>query len=167
MNEVTAASYVRVDGEFRPIRDAERHDDSCRWVPGAISLTVDGVELMGVTLWDDVNWLWPFVVQALDECRRSGSGQRAFPSQGIYFGASALRGGADLLLRVTTPDGSIDRRAVAPADKLYVTVARAGIEFFEELRRLCGSEADPSVQEEAPLRRWLDEMGLSPHPDGG
>lgn len=165
MSRVAVESYVRVDGEFRPIREAERHDESCTWVPGAISLTVDGVELFGVRLWDDVNWLWPLVVQALDECRRSGAGQTAFPDQEIWISAATLEGGGDVLLSVTTRDRRIDRSAVAPADELYAVVARAGIDFFEELRRLCGPRRNPS-QKEAALRRWLAELGLPPHPDG-
>ncbi|MGW6128726.1 hypothetical protein ACWFNE_01740 [Cellulomonas sp. NPDC055163] len=165
MSRVAAESYVRVDGEFRPIREAGRHDNSCLYVPGAISLIVDGVELLGVKLWDDVNLLWPFVVQALDECRRSGSGQRAFPDQPIHVSAETLQRGGDVLVRITTPDRTIDRSAVVPADELYAVVARAGIQFFEELRRLCGPRRYPS-QEEAALRRWLAELDLPPHPDG-
>lgn len=86
-------------------------------MPGAISLTVDGVELLGPELWDDVNWLWPFVILALDECRRSGAGQRYFPDQPI--------------------------------------------EFFRELRRLCGDLASAKEEtalrdEEMPVRaRWV------------
>ncbi|MBO3102138.1 hypothetical protein KG102_15675 [Cellulomonas fengjieae] len=116
---------------------------------------MDGVELLGPELWDDVNWLWPFVVQALDECRQSGSGKRYFPDQPVAFTATTQWEG-NVLLTVTTSDRSIHRSAVAPSDELYDVVARSGIEFFQELRRLCGPDPASEV-EEAALRRWLGD----------
>lgn len=160
MSRVAVESYVRVDSEFRLIREVERHDGSCDYVPGAISLSVDGVELLGLALWDEINWLWPYVIQALDECRRSGSGKRYFPDQPILFSAETAGWAGHVLLRVTTSSKSIDRSAVAPADELYGVVARAGIDFIEELRRLCGPEP-ASAKEETALRRWLEELGRS------
>ena len=154
MSRVQMASLVRVDGEFTPVSEAGRHDGDCEYVPGAISLIVDGVELLGTDLWDDVNWLWPFIVQALDECRQSGSGTRNFPDQPIAFKAEKAQWGGNVILTVATSDKSIHRTAVAPGDELYEVAARAGVEFFGELRRLCGP--DPaSAKEEALLGGWL------------
>ncbi|GAB3170614.1 hypothetical protein GCM10027059_37340 [Myceligenerans halotolerans] len=147
-------SFVRVDGEFRPVSEAERHDGDCEYVPGAISLTVDGVELLGTELWDDVNWLWPFVVQAVRECRDSGSGTRHFPDQPITFKVEKAQWGGNVMLTVTTADRSIHRTAIAPEGEVYETVARAGAEFFKHLRRLCGSDA-VSEEEEAATISWL------------
>ncbi|WP_423463948.1 hypothetical protein ACO229_04550 [Promicromonospora sp. MS192] len=154
MSRVEATSYVRADGEFRAIAQASHHDGDCDYVPGAISLKVDGVELLGLDLWDDVNWLWPLVIQALDEFRHSGSGKRYFPDQPIAIIVEAAPWGGNLLLTVTTSDKSIHRTAVAPRDELFETVARAGAHFFRELGRLCGPES-AAGQEEAVLRSWV------------
>jgi hypothetical protein len=68
------------------------------------------------------------VVQALDECRRTGFGRRGFPDQPISFKAELAWAGNVL---VTVTDGeSINRSAVAPADELYQVVAREGVQFF-------------------------------------
>ena len=135
------------------MESATAHDGACDYVPGAISLTVDGAELLGDGLWDDVNWLWPGIVGALEECRRSGSGTSWFPDQPIVFGAESLRRPGYLKVSVTTADRSIHRAAVAPSDAVYEAVARAGLTFFAALARLCGSSG--ASREEAELRRWL------------
>ncbi|MFI6680468.1 hypothetical protein [Kribbella sp. NPDC050470] len=67
---------MRIGEDFLPIQEAQRYDGDGVYVPGAASLVIDGVEVLGIDLWDDVNWLWPFIVQALDDCRRAGAGRR-------------------------------------------------------------------------------------------
>ena len=58
------------------------------------------------------------------------------------------------LLVSVTDGGPIKRRVLAPADELYEAVARAGLEFFEELQRLCpGTEF--GHEEREILGLWL------------
>jgi hypothetical protein len=154
VSRIQIRSYLRVGDVFQPVKEAERYDGDCMYVPGAISLAIDGVDVLGIDLWDDVNWLWPFIVQALDDRRRTGSGRRGFPDQPISFMAEAAWAG-NTLIRVT--DGaSINRTAVAPDDRLYETVARAGLEFFAELHRLC-PRSDIGREEGEILESWLAE----------
>ncbi|MEI8407153.1 MULTISPECIES: hypothetical protein [unclassified Kribbella] len=114
-------------------------------------LIVDGVEVLSLDLWDDVNWLWPYVVQALDDCRRTGTGERYFPDQPILFRAKTVGRRGEVLLSVTGE--SITRKVVVPADELFPAVALAGLEFFAELDRLCGAAAPV---ERAVLEAWKD-----------
>ena len=153
MTSVEIQSFVRArDGEFVPIVEVPRFGGECRYVAGAISLKVDGLELFGLDLWDDVNWLWPFVVQALKDCRRTGAGKRGFPDQPISIIAERARPG-HTLIRVT--DGaSINRTAVAADADLFGAVARAGMIFFAELFRLCPAE-DMGSEENDVLMTWL------------
>ncbi|GEL98530.1 hypothetical protein [Cellulomonas terrae] len=162
MSRVRVESYVRVQGAFRPIRSVQRYDDSTEHVPGAISLLVDEVELLGVELWDDVNWLWPYVVKALDDCRRTGSGKRYFPDQPIAFEAKKLPRAGSVLLTVRDA-GSLHRSVRAPLGELYEEVGRAGLDFFQELRRLCGVLELPvaSEKDEATMRTWLADSPKS------
>lgn len=152
MSRVLIQSFLRSDDGFEPMKQVQRYGGDCRYVPGAISLVVDGVDLLGVELWDDVNWLWPFVVQALSECRQTGAGRRGFPDQPITFKAEVAWAGT-VLLSVT--DGEdLDRKVVAPADELYDSVARAGLEFFADLQRLCPNN-DMGLEEREVLETWL------------
>jgi hypothetical protein len=122
------------------------------YVPGAVSLIVDGVDVLETDLWDDVNWLWPFIVQALDDGRRTGSGRRAFPDQPIRFKAEAAWAGNTLIS--VTGGASINRTAVASDTRLYEAVAGAGLEFFGALHRLCPGP-DIGREERQILESWL------------
>ncbi|GAB3088590.1 hypothetical protein [Isoptericola nanjingensis] len=155
MKRVQVASFVRVGGEFCLIGRAVRHDGDCEYVPGAIGLAVDGYELLGQDLWDDINWLWPVMVQGLDECRSAGSAKRFFPDQPIAFESKMVGARGEVMLAVRTADRTIDRRAIAPVAELYEAVALAGLEFYENLRRLCGPGA-VADEDERIVRGWLE-----------
>ena len=158
MTRVQIRSFVRRDdGSFLEIGDVVAHRGDCMYLPGAVSFTVDGVELFGLDLWDDVNWLWPLLVQVFVDCRGAGSGKRGFPDQPISI--SAERSWADHTLIRVTDGAAINRSAVAPDRELFESLAAAGSEFFRELRRLCPD--DPMGQQEQEiLASWLRHGGL-------
>ncbi|WP_413250464.1 hypothetical protein [Sinomonas flava] len=150
MNSISVESYIRMGDAFVPIQEISRYGGDREYVPGAISLRIDGIEILGVELWDDVNWLWLFIVQALDDCRRTGFGNRGFPDQPISF--SVRVAGAGQLLVSVTDGESINRKANAVADELYAAVAGAGLEFFAQLERLCPGT---NLDESKVLQAWL------------
>jgi len=152
VSRVKIATFVRSGATFVPVEDLERYDGSPDHVAGAISLTIDEAELLGTELWDDVNWLWPFIVRALDEYRRTGSGKRGFPDQPISFSAELAWSGT-ALIRVFDGE-SIERSSTVPDDDLFDEVARAGISFFDQLQRLCPGTSF-GVAERATLEGWL------------
>ena len=64
MTRVIVKSFLRdAEGSFEGVSSVSGFSGDCRYVSGAISFKVDGAELLGPELWDDVNWLWPLVVQ--------------------------------------------------------------------------------------------------------
>jgi hypothetical protein len=97
---------------FTPIVPVDRYEGEPDDVEGAFCLTIDGVRVTTLEEWDDVNWLWPFVVNASDECERSGRGETMFSDQPLRFSLERI--------------GSSDR----------IRVAAAGLVFFDELERL-------------------------------
>lgn len=152
MQRIQVRSFIRIGSDFLPIQDIKRYEGDRQYVPGAVSLVIDGIELLGTDLWDDVNWLWPFIVQALDDCRNTGFGKRGFPDQPISFKAEKARAANT---RITVTGGtSINRTAVSSDDQLYETVARAGVEFFAHLNRVCPG-SDIGEEERATLESWL------------
>ncbi|MFV0460786.1 MAG: hypothetical protein ACK5MT_18680 [Actinomycetales bacterium] len=157
MTRVQIRSFVRNDdGSFLEIGDVAAHPGDCMYIPGAVSFTVDGVELFGLDLWDDVNWLWPLMVHAFADCRSTGSGKRGFPDQPISI--TAERAWADHTLIRVTDGAAINRSAVAPDGELFESLAVAGAEFFRELGRLCPE--DPiGQQEQEILASWLGRGG--------
>lgn len=62
-DRIVIESLLLLNDKFKPMRDVAQYAGDCDYVHGAISMLVDGVELMGETFWDDIDWLWPFVIQ--------------------------------------------------------------------------------------------------------
>ncbi|MFC8733965.1 hypothetical protein ACFT5B_16055 [Luteimicrobium sp. NPDC057192] len=159
---IDIVSFIKSDdGSFERVEDAHEYHGDSDYVEGAISFVVDGVELFGLELWDDVNWLWPLLVHALDDYRRTGLGQRSFPDQPIYFKAEAMSWKGHTLLTVTDR-GDLNRSAAVPTDDLLREVAKSGAGFFRELGRLVPVAVDAegfvAPVEEAILSGWLGEL---------
>jgi hypothetical protein len=136
---------------FRSIRQLERYDGDPDHVEGAIVMTIDGVPLLSEADWDDVDWLWPSVVQAAEECRITGAGERRFPDQPVLFSARRLATGR---LLVSVQLGDETRAATTQATEFYRALAAAGTEFFNHHRRLVRGSGGHE-REAALLRTWL------------
>jgi hypothetical protein len=149
---VVIDTYLRTGtGGFRSIRELERYDGDPDHVEGAIVMSIDGVPLLSEDERDDVDWLWPSLVQAAEECRTTGAGQRAFPDQPIWFSARSLATGR---LLVSVQLGDQTRAAAAKATEFYCALAAAGTEFFDHHRRLVRGSGGYE-REAALLRTWL------------
>lgn len=157
--KVDMRSLVRLaDGSFIDIVEATVVAGDCSYVRGAISLRIDTVELFGPELWDDVNWLWPLLIRALDDCQATGMGRRGFPSQPIAIVAERAWSGHT---RLSVTDGdAINRSAVATDHDLLSAVTAAGLEFFRELRRLCPHD-DTGEEERLIIESWNRERPAS------
>lgn len=155
---VSVSSHLRLpDGTFKPVANATRVED-CDYVKGAIRLVVDGTELFSLDLWDDINWLWPFVINAMEDCRNSGSGQRYFPSQPLLFEATSLGSGDQVRLSVS--GGEILRSVVVGGSDIYAAVAHAALDFFSSLERLCPAAWAAHRRNAEAVESWL--VTLSP-----
>ncbi|MCB1281555.1 MAG: hypothetical protein KDB18_08525 [Salinibacterium sp.] len=143
-------------GEFARIADVGSYSGDASHVPGAIELSVHGAVVLDRELWDDVDWLWPYVIQAIDECLAFGLGERYFPDQPIVFRVERI---GDRRLMFTVQGGAIDRMVAADTAELLAAVAEAALDFFDHLERLVpGSEAT-FVEEIARVRSWAVQRG--------
>jgi hypothetical protein len=137
-------------GDLRPIRELDRYDGDPAHVEGAVVMAVDGAPILSAGEWDDIDYLWAYLVQAADACRRTGAGECSFPDQPITFRAQRL-GTGRLLLAVQIGD---ERRTATPPDaEFYRALAAAGSEFFEHHRRLVRGSGGYE-REAAILRSW-------------
>ena len=100
-------------------------------------LDIGHVQVLSLELWDDVNWLWPFIVQAFDECQRLGVGECFFPSQPIRFHVSSI--GSTGQIRVLVEGGSIRKVAIAQSSEIFPAVAQGALAFFAALHKICPS----------------------------
>ncbi len=156
MSSVEVTTYLRqADGALVPLEDSgliDRRD--CSYLPGSIAMTIDGAAIMPSSLWDDVNWLWPSVVRVVDDYRRTGWGEVKFPSQPITFRLEKVIGWKPMV-RVTVVVGKDAQRAIGDPDALCISIAAAGLEFFETYLERC-----PSQTGEAEAIAVIDSWGL-------
>jgi hypothetical protein len=137
---------------FTPIEDVERYQGEPAYVEGALCIDVDGVPFLAPADWDDVNWLWPFVVKAAQDCEATGHGETMFPDQPVKFSIDRL--GRSGRVRLSLSAEGLSRTAVAGASEFYDALAEAGLHFFEHLERLVPGEADTDQEQIDALRRW-------------
>jgi hypothetical protein len=133
------------------------------YVEGFISMTIDGIEMLGPDLWDDVGALWPLLTNMLDDCRENRIGETGLMERAIPIRLEYIRGRAGfLLLTVGRPEGDhygveMRRTSVAAAD-LYPAVARAYLDTFENFRRIDAPKNVGVVSEmmDSHLRSWIE-----------
>jgi hypothetical protein len=142
----------RPDRGYTPIEDVKRYDGEPEYVEGALCIDVDGVPFLAPADWDDVNWLWPFVVKAAQDCEATGHGETLFPDQPLKFSIDKL--GKSGRVRLSLSAKNVSRTAVADASEFYAALAEAGLHFFEHLERLAPGAADSDREQIAALRRW-------------
>jgi hypothetical protein len=151
MSEVKVWTVIKQDGKFvstseaRPVRDPV-------YVEGAIVLEIDGDEILGVHTWCDVNWLWAFLVDAMDDVRAGKPHSLMFPDQPLRLKFLPKPGkGSWLRVEVSTSPpcgGSVQRDALVAAFKA------GAIEYFEATPRFAprnAGEADVLLKR---VRRW-------------
>lgn len=114
-------------GEFTRVGDVDRYAGDERHVSGAIEFVVNGQHLLDQELWDDVDWLWPYVIQAIDEGVASGVGERYFPDQPILF---RVERASENRLLFKVDGGTIHRVVSADQPDVLQAVAAAATDFF-------------------------------------
>ena len=126
-------------------------------------MTIDGIEMLGPDLWDDVGALWPMLTNMLDDCSENLLGETGLMERAIPIRLEQVRGWAGfLLLTVGRPEGDhygveMRRASVAAAD-LYPAVARAYLDTFENFRRIDVPQNIGVVSEmmDDHLRSWIE-----------
>jgi hypothetical protein len=151
MSRANVWTFLRQDGEFVELAEARpvaRQD----YVEGAIVLEIDGEPVLDVDTWDDVNWLWSFLVDAIEDVRVGKAHTLRFPDQPLELRFLPRPGkGAWVRVEVSTkpPRGrSVER------EKLVAAFKGAAIEYFEATPRFAprnAGEADVLLKR---VRGW-------------
>jgi hypothetical protein len=133
------------------------------YVEGFISMTIDGSEMLGPDLWDDVGVLWPWLTIMLNDCRENRLGESSLVERAIPMRLEPVRGWPGfLLLTVGRLEGDHygvkARRASVSAADLYPAVARGYLDAFNNFRRIDvpADVATVSKTKENDLRSWIE-----------
>jgi len=138
---ISIVSYLRTaDGDFVPVPEATVAPPNDLHIEGAIELTVNGVDVMDTSLWDDVDQLWAYIASMVDDLAKSDSVSTYFPDQPIKFAIERMHGRK---VSVSTDTGEAKkRRTVVDEDSLVSALRAAGLEFFDAMSRLVPRNAE-------------------------
>lgn len=139
---VTAGTVLWLDNGRRGGQLVEI--DSCDSLPrvrygaelaGAIELEVNGVEVLGRRLIDDIVMTWSYVGKIVNEYRSGRTAKMTLPEQNVDFALQPLPRGQVLV----SCEGGGERRAAAAAEEEVLFALRfAGNEFYDKMEELNG-----------------------------
>ncbi|GAB3550006.1 hypothetical protein GCM10027444_18530 [Actinopolyspora lacussalsi] len=130
MLPVTAETLLRRrDGTFGALDETARTRRG-EYVEGAIVLTVWGVEVLDTTLWDDVDYLWRYLADMVEDLVDGKDCGTYFPDQPVEL---SFRNIPREHVVVSVRAGEEKRTAAAPKDALLDALRTAGNEFFDWL----------------------------------
>jgi hypothetical protein len=135
---IAIRTYLRLDDSaFRPVQDCVVAPPDVHYIEGAIELTIDRVEIMGVAEWDYVDQLWSYIATMVDTLRTEDRASTYFPDQPILL--TFERSGRRVL--VSRRNGDTARRAGADESEFIAAVRDAGRDFFERMAVLVPSNS--------------------------
>lgn len=85
-------SYLRNKKKFIPFEEYENGINDSEYIEGAIELTINGVELINVDMWDYIDQLWAYIVNGLLEVSNGNDFKTYFPDQPIEMSFECLYG---------------------------------------------------------------------------
>lgn len=120
------------EGKFTSIDACQTPPPDPDYIEGAIRLSIDGLEIIGLEEWDYVDQLWCYIAEMSTKLRSSGYADTYFPDQPIKlaFQASGHR------TLVTATVGKKSRAASVPSTVLLDAIKSAGVNFFDNMSRL-------------------------------
>lgn len=141
---ISVRSFVKVKKKFVPLDRFEGPPPDNNYIEGAISLEIDGVELFGLDLWDDLNHLWCYLVDGLVDVMAGKDVKTGFPDQPI-----------DVIMR---PIGSrvvievYGKRATAEREDLIREMSQAALDFLTFAERYNPGQYQDALEKLRSLR---------------
>jgi hypothetical protein len=130
---VEIKSYLKdSDGEFVDIATGGTAPPDPDYVDGAIHLTIDGREIVGLDEWDYVDQLWCYLADMAVQFRATGHADTYFPDQPIKLSFD----GDDTTTLVTYEAADEVKRARVSTTELFNAIKTSGLSFFEKMSEL-------------------------------
>lgn len=134
---------------FVPIEDWQGQLADAEYVAGALIFTLDGTVILDESLWDDINWLWPLIVNGLPDLLDGKDAVTQFPDQPISFSVTHVDR-EWLRLHVFSEGHDYARKKLRKRDYLG-EMTRAGIDFFTRFDAI--APRDQSAAHYLPILR--------------
>ena len=136
---------------FIPIEQWQGKLTDADYVAGALIVTLDGTVILDESLWDDINWLWPLIVNGLPDLLDGKDVMTRFPDQPISFSVTHVDR-EWLRLQVCCGEHDYARKKLRKRDYLR-EMTRAGIDFFTRFDAI--APRDYSAAHYLPILRHI------------
>ena len=151
--------FVRIEDATEMVKQASTSR------PGAIVITIDGVEFIGPDLFDEIDTFWPLFIDGVDELRRTGSGTSYWADQAIQVDYSSFEASSNetyvhmrLVIRREPVEG---REAYTSLTAFSQAVGDAAMLFYEKANLLDPERFPRDSHYEGKIARWRTEDGLN------
>lgn len=141
-------TYIKEKNEFISINHYSGTVSDPMYVEGAIYLKVDEKEVLTLDLWDDVNWLWGYIVTGLEDLIEQSEWTTGFPDQPIdlTFRIDKYRKRMEIELHIPKSEYTGNhpeiRKATANLDEFLTVVNDAGQNYFARISQIGGEDGN-------------------------
>jgi hypothetical protein len=132
------------DGEFVQVEACRAPPPDLDYIEGAIRLSVDGLEIIGIEEWDYVDQLWCYIAKMVTKMQSSGYAETYFPDQPIKLSFRAVGS----RVSVTAKIGEETKTANASSADFLEAVKAAGMIFFRRMSELVPANSYAEAQQE-------------------
>jgi len=127
-------TFFRKDLSFVLSEDWSTTFDDCDYIEGGLELSIDGVPLITLEMWDYIDQLWEYIVDLFDRALATGSSAVFFPDQPIELTLQYVPRPGLFIVGVSRTA----RKVVATADSadIVAAICGAGDRFFRLMMKL-------------------------------
>ncbi|MDP6707401.1 MAG: hypothetical protein QF893_13740 [Alphaproteobacteria bacterium] len=132
-------TFSRLNSRLIDINDYTGTIRNSDYIEGSIEVKIGRTAVLSKDVWDDVNYLWPYIGNAIEDVCQGKDAEFYYPDQPIRVKLRLLSGQR---LSISCSVGSSRRRAEATCDRvrLLTELLRGGIAFFDALSKIPGSD---------------------------
>ena len=131
-------TYIKDDNKFVPIEQYTGTVPDPMYVEGAIYLKINEREILTLDLWDDVNWLWGYIVTGFEDLSEQSEWTTSFPDQPIDLTFRLYKNRNRIEIEVTPSKGLV--KAVAPLNEFLTAMNDAGQKYFTRISEIGGED---------------------------
>lgn len=152
---IDVRSYLKSGAKFVDVESFDGNIKDPDYIDGALVLSVNGIELVNVKMWDLIDQLWVYLVDGLELVSQGKEFKTYFPDQAIEL---CVRPVNDNLVLVSVKIWSSVNQALSSREEFIRALALEAQRFFTAMGRLVPHEQrfyETILQNIRELQRWL------------
>lgn len=136
---VSVETYFGTPGKFLAMADWRLPPSDPSYIEGAIVLRINGIQVLGLEEWDDVNWLWSYIINVLEDLDSRPEASTDFPDQPLLL--KFVRRPAGKIAVEVSHNSVVLSTAEADMREFLLVLEDAGANFFERLAEVIPEES--------------------------